>query len=103
MKTYMDTGIATEEVVEIVLDTIREIASRLDMEDIVRCVKEKHPTVTEEQWDLFARDDKDVPDIRDMDVLNGLLEEMGFKEAIQKAVELASTSDQDEKTEKVEE
>ena len=102
-KTYMNAGVANEEVAEIMTDVVREIASRIDLKDVARCVKEKHPAVTEEQWDLIMYDNQDIPDIRDMDVLNGFLEEFNFKQAIQAAIELGTESDQDKESEKLEE
>lgn len=103
MKTYMDCGLNNEEVAEIMTDVVREIASRIDLKDVARCVKEKHPAVTEEQWDLIMYDNHDIPDIRDTDVLNGFLEEFNFKQSIRAAIELGTESDQDEEPAKIEE
>lgn len=81
-KTFNDCGLSVEEIAEIMTDMIREIASRLDLRDVMTKVKEKYPAVTEEQWDKLLSEYRDIPDIRDMDVLNGFLEEMNIKELL---------------------
>lgn len=103
MKTYMDCGLNNEEVVEIMTDVVREIASRIDLKDVARCVKEKHPAVTEEQWDLIMYDNQDIPDIRDKDVLDGFLEEMNFKELMMNSIQLTLGDDSGDEPEKLEE
>lgn len=102
-KTYMDCGLNNEEVVEIMTDVVREIASRIDLKDVAAKVKLKHPAVTEEQWDKLMTDNQGIPDIRDMDVLNGFLEEMDFKELLMNSMQLAIGDDSCDEPEKLEE
>ena len=102
-KTYMDCGLNNEEVVEIMTDVVREIASRIDLKDVAAKVKEKYPAVSEEQWNKLMTDNRDIPDIRDMDVLNGLLEETNFKELLMNSIQLAVGDDSGDEPEKLEE
>ena len=103
MKTYMDCGLNNEEVLEIMTDVVREIASRIDLKDVAAKVKEKHPAVSEEQWNKLMTDNKDIPDIRDTDVLNGFLEEMNFRELLMNSIQLAIGDDSGDEPEKLEE
>jgi hypothetical protein len=102
-KTYNDCGLGAEEVVEIMTDVVREIASRIDLKDVAVKVKEKHPTVNEEQWDKLMTDNQDIPDIRDMNVLNGFLEEMNFKELLMNSIQLTLEDNSGDEPEKLEE
>ena len=94
-KTWVDCGVETEELVEIFTDVVREIASRIDLQDVARCVKYKHPAVTEEQWNIIMKDNQDIPDIRDMDVLDKYLEEMDFKGMIWESIKAAIGNNSD--------
>lgn len=100
-KTYMDSGLSTEQIVGLVKDTIYEMASRLDLKDIVRCVKAKHPEIAEEQWGIIAYDNDDIPDIRDREVLDGLMKDMNFYDILSNAysVEEDDSGDEPEKLE----
>lgn len=102
-KTWLDCGVETEELVEIFTDVVREIASRIDLQDVVRCVKYKHPAVTEEQWNIIMEDNQDIPDIRDMDVLDKYLEEIDFKGRILSSIKAAIGDDSGNEPEKLEE
>jgi len=103
MKTYMDCGLNNEEVLEIMIDVAREIASRIDLKDVAAKVKEKYPAVSEEQWNKLMTDNQDIPDIRDTDVLNGFLEEMNFRELLMNSIQLATGDDSGDEPEKLEE
>lgn len=99
-KTYMDSGLSTEQIVGLVMDTVYEMASRLDLKDIVRCVKAKHPEITEEQWGMIAYNNDDIPDIRDREVLDGLMKDMNVYDILSNAYSVEEDSgDEPEKLE----
>lgn len=100
-KTYMDSGLSTEQIVGLVKDTVYEMASRLDLKDIVQCVRARHPEITEEQWGIIAYDNDDIPDIRDREVLDGLMKDMNFDDIMSNAysVEEDDSGDEPEKLE----
>ena len=100
-KTYMDSGLSTEQIVGLVKDTVYEMASRLDLQDIVRCVKAKHPEITEEQWGIIAYGNDDIPDIRDREVLDQLIGDMNIDYILSNAyaIEEGNSGDEPEKLE----
>lgn len=81
-KTFMDCGVSTEELTSIALDLAYEMLSSIDIDECLRKVKENHPAVTGEQWDILISDD--IPDFKDRTAFDQLLEEMHATEALER-------------------